>query len=67
MYDIVFYEDKNGHSELYEELLELAKNAESNKDARIQFNQLTLYIELVKKQGTRLPSNVTKHLDGDIW
>ena len=67
MYDIVFYEDKNGYSELYESMLELAKNAKTNKDARIQFNRLSLYIELLKKQGTRLPVNITKHLEDDIW
>ena len=54
MYNIVFYEDKNGFSELSDELMELAKKADSNKDARIQFKQITLYIELLKKQGTKM-------------
>ena len=43
MYNIVFYEDKNGFSKLNDELMELAKKADSNKDARIQFKQITLY------------------------
>ena len=67
MYSIVFYEDRSGYSELYQELLELADKAISNKDARIQFNQINYCIELLKNQGTRLPVNITKHLQGEIW
>ena len=67
MYNIVFYEDKNGYSELNDELMSLAKKADSNKDARIQFKQITLYIELLKNQGTKMSPNITKHLDGEIW
>ena len=67
MYSIVFYEDRSGYSELYHELLELADKAISNKDARIQFNQINYCIELLKNQGTRLPVNITKHLQGEIW
>ena len=67
MYNIVFYEDKNGFSELNDELMELAKKADSNKDARIQFKQITLYIELLKNQGTKMSPNITKHLEGEIW
>ena len=67
MYSIVFYEDRSGYSELYQELLELTDKAISNKDARIQFNQINYCIELLKNQGTRLPVNITKHLQGEIW
>lgn len=67
MYSIVFYEDKSGYSELYQELLELADKAINNKNARIQFNQINYCIELLKNQGTRLPVNITKHLQGEIW
>ena len=44
MYNIVFYEDKDGFSELNDELMKLAKKADSSKDARIQFKQITLYL-----------------------
>ena len=67
MYDIVFYEDKNGVSELNNELIDLVKKADTNKDARIQLKQITLYIELLKKQGTKMSPNITKHLEGEIW
>ena len=38
MYEVVFYEDKNGYSEIYDEFMELANKSSKDKDARIQFN-----------------------------
>ena len=67
MFDVVFYEDESGYSELYEQLQKLVKYSESNKDARIQLKQITLHIELLKNQGTKLPNNITKFLKDDIW
>ena len=34
MYDVVFYEDKNGYSEIYDEIMELAYKSSKNKDAK---------------------------------
>lgn len=67
MYKVVFYENINGYSELYDELQLLAERSLTVKDARIQFNQITLHIELLKKQGTRLPKNITKHIQDNVW
>ena len=67
MFNIAFYEDKNGHSELENQLMELAKKSNSSKDARIQFKQIMLYIELLRSNGTKLPTKVTKHLVDEIW
>ena len=67
MYNIIFYEDKNGYSELYEELMKIAKGAENNKNLRIQLKQITYCIELLKNQGTKLPINIAKHISEDIW
>ena len=67
MYEVVFYEDKNGYSEIYDEFMELANKSSKNKDARIQFNQITYCIELLKHQGTKLPEKITKHMQGEIW
>ena len=67
MYKIIFYENKNGHSELYEELMRIAKGAGRNKDLRIQYKQITYCVELLKNQGTNLPTNIAKHIQDDIW
>ena len=67
MYKIIFYEDKNGHSELYEELMRIAKGTGRNKDLRIQYKQIKYCVELLKNQGTNLPTNIAKHIQDDIW
>lgn len=66
-YNIIFYEKENGESEIWNFLEELRKKSAVNKNARIQYKQITLYIELLQKNGTILPNNITKHIDEDIW
>lgn len=66
-YNIIFYEDTNGDSEIWNFLEYLRQKSATNKDARIQYNQATLYIQLLQDNGTRLPNNITKHIDEDIW
>ena len=46
-YNIIFYEKENGESEIWNFLETLRKTANSNKDARIQYKQISLYIELL--------------------
>ena len=67
MYNVVFYEDRNGKSDLYDELTGLAEKSATNKDARIQLKQITYCVELLQNNGTKLPENITKHLVEDIW
>lgn len=67
MYIVEFYENTAGESELWDFLEELRVKAANNKDARIQYKQISLYIQLLQDNGTRLPENITKHLDEDIW
>ena len=67
MFNIEFYEKNKGESELWDFLETLRKQADSNKDSRIQFKQISFYIELLQNNGTRLPENITKHLDDGIW
>jgi len=67
MFNIEFYENNKGESELWDFLESLRKQSANNKDLRIQYKQITFYIELLKNSGTRLPENITKHLDDGIW
>ena len=66
-YNIIFYEKENGESEIQSFLETLRKTANSNKDARIHYKQISLYIELLQNNGTRLPDTITKHITEDIW
>lgn len=67
MYDIIFYENENGYSELYENLQALRIKSQTSKNERIQFKQIVLCIELLKQQGTKLPTNICKHLINGIY
>lgn len=67
MYNIEFYEKGNGDSEIWDFLEWLRLKGETSKDARIQYKQLMFYIDLLSKNGTNLPNNITKHIVEDIW
>ena len=67
MYTVEFYETKDGQCPVWEFLENLRIKSASNKDARIQHKQASLYIELLQQNGTRLNDNITKHLEDGIW
>ena len=67
MYTVEFYENAKGESDVWDCLEELRIKAEINKDARIQYKQISFYIQLLQDNGTRLPDNITKHIDDGIW
>lgn len=67
MYQVVFYEDSTGRSELWEFLCDLARRSCENKDARVQHKQIVYCIELLQRNGTRLPDNITKYIGNNIW
>jgi len=62
-YNIIFYEKENGKSEIWDFLENLRKKSATNKDARIQYKQAILYINLLQNNGTTLPDTITKHID----
>jgi len=67
MYDIIFYSDINGNEPIADFINELRQKAITDKNARIHFNKIIAYINLLSKEGTRIGEPVTKHLGGDIW
>ena len=67
MFAVGFYENANGESELWNFLEDLRIKAETNKDYRIQYKQITFYIQLLQDNGTRMSENITKHIEDGIW
>ena len=67
MFEIIFYEDEHGYSDVKEFINYLHKNSATSKDARINFNKLVAYLDILEEMGTRVGAPITKHLDGDIW
>ena len=67
MYEVVYYTDKNGYSELKEVITDLSLKVSTSKDARIQFFQITAAINKLEEFGARRPFVDTKHIEGKIW
>ena len=67
MFEIEFYETEDGKCPIWDFLEALRLKAPTNKDARIQHKQASLYIELLQQNGTHMNAEITKHLDDGIW
>ena len=67
MYIVEFYSNADGDSELLQFMEELRERSKTSKDARIQYRQIILYIQLLEDHGSSLPDNISKHLEEDIW
>ncbi len=68
MFEIEFYMDKNGYSEVYEWILQMDKKAEKSKDYRIRLKKLYEYLEILSNYGTFIGQPVVKQLKGtDFW
>ena len=65
MYDIEFYEDKNGKSEVYDYLQRLNKN--NSKENRQKLKRINMYIDLLSEYGLTLTEPYIKKLDKEIW
>jgi len=67
MYEIIFYSDSRGRESIAEFINELRQKSYTDKNARINFNKIVAYIDLLCERGTRVGEPMVKHLEGDIW
>ena len=67
MYEVEFYRDKNGKSEIVDYLDDLKKKGETSKNERINRDKILAYMIALKEYGTRIGQPVVKHIDGSIW
>ena len=67
MYDVIFYSDASGNEPIAEYIRELRQKSLTSKDARVNFNKIVAYIDLLCEHGTWIGEPVVKHLDGEIW
>ena len=63
MYQIVFYKDEKGRSEVEEYIKELRIKEKSNKDNRIKYEKIDIYLNLLTKYGLNLGETYIKHLE----
>lgn len=67
MFDIIFYKDKNGNSEIVKYLDELKEKSETEKNARINRGKILAYMAALAEYGTRVGEPIVKHIEGDLW
>ena len=65
MHEIIFYVDRQGKSELLDYISELESG--KSKDSRIKLTKIREYVKALSINGTYLPENYAKHLEGEIW
>lgn len=67
MFDVEFYETRQGRQPVKEVLLELRDKANTSKDAHIQYEKILAYIRALESYGTRIGEPKVKHIDGRLW
>ena len=65
MFDIEFYEDRNGKSDIYEYIQQLNKN--KSKENRQKLKKINMHIDLLSECGLTLTEPYIKKLDKEIW
>lgn len=67
VFEIIFYKDKNGKSEIIEYLDELQQKMQTSKDARINRDKILIYLGALSRYGTRIGQPMVKHIERDLW
>lgn len=67
MFEVEFYEDKNGNEPIKDFILELQKKGKTSKNERIRGEKILTYIKILQEYGTRAGEPFVKHIEGDIW
>ena len=67
MFDIRFYEDRQGNKPIVEYISELRKQSKTNKNERIKLKKITEYMRMLRNYGTTAGEPFVKHIDGNIW
>lgn len=67
LYEVEFYYDRHGKSEIVDFLDDLKEKSETNKTARINREKILAYIGALARYGTRIGVPYVKHIDGEIW
>lgn len=68
MFELDFYTNASGHSDILELLRDLNKRAKTNKTSRIRLKKITEYFTLLENFGFTLGYPYIKHIAGtELW
>ena len=67
MFQVIFYEKSDGTSDLLEYIESLRIKSDKDKHARILYQKIGLYIQLLQNNGTMLPDSIVKNIEDGIW
>ena len=67
MLDVIFYRDSRGQEPVADFINGLMEKSHTDKGARINFNKVVMYIDLLCEKGTRVGEPIVKYLNGGIW
>ncbi len=67
MFEVEFYQDKNGNEPIKEFIIELQSKGQTSKTDRIRVEKILTYIKVLQQYGTRAGEPYMKHINGDIW
>lgn len=67
MFEVEFYFDKYGKSEILDFLDSLKDKAETSKTDRINREKILAYIGALQAYGTRIGKPYVKHIENELW
>jgi len=67
MYEVEFYYDRNGNSEIVAYLDSLKEKSGTSKTDRINRDKILAYMIALGQHGTRIGQPTVKHIDGSMW
>jgi len=67
MYEVRFYRDKDGKSEIVDYLDSLKEKSEASKTDRVNRDKILAYIGALEQFGTRIGLPTCRHIDGNLW
>ena len=67
MYQIIFYKDESGKSDIQEYINELRNKKDTIKDCKIKYEKIDTYLQLLSRFGLKMGKPYIKHLVKDLW
>lgn len=62
-FQLIFHRDKDGNSESYAYIEDLAQKSLKSKDARIKYKKISEYIKVLRTYGTEVGEPYVKHIE----